>query len=366
MDFFDDDATSRVPADSGGPPAAPPTRRRPDRRRTRIQRLAILAAVLFVVVFAMAWWARSCQHNRKIDSYRTYFDGVAVAVKDSTALGKQFNAIVTNPTKLSRKELVAKLEELTAKQDEIAVRADRLEPPGTLDKEQDAFATGMKVRANGFKLLQAAMLGALTTKKVGPAKIAALNGYFAGPDAYYMDLVYLPARTVMSDEGVADVAVPTSTYFLNWKALDATRLESMLSRVGSSSKLSGIHGVGLLAVTAKSGGQEVKLVKGETADVPAAADLAFVAKVENQGTVVENDVLVTATLTLPGGDKLKQEATIASIESGKSQTVAITGFNIPTEALSKVLTLKVMAGPVPDERVETNNSGQFKLVLQLQ
>ncbi len=365
MSFFDDDETGPAPADAGGPPSAPSSRRRPDRRRTRIQRLIILALILFIVVFAIAWWARSCQQNRKVSSYRTYFEGVAVAIKDSDALGKQVSAVMKDPTKLSRKELIAKLEQLTAQQDEIAVRAGQFEPPGTLESEQAAFSTGMNVRASGFRLLRTAMLGALTNKKVGPAKIAALDGYFSGPDAYYMDLVYLPARTAMSEDGVTDVVVPTSTYYLTWKALDSLTVTTALESVGKSSKLTGIHGVGLLNVTAKGSSGDVKLVKGKTTDVPASPDLAFVAQVHNQGSVTENNVPVTATLTLPGGETRKQEASIAAIEAGKIQEVTITGFAIPEEALSKVLTLKVVAGPVEGERVETNNSAQFKLVLQL-
>ncbi|HET6474816.1 MAG TPA: hypothetical protein VFH93_01885 [Thermoleophilia bacterium] len=364
MDFFDDE-TSRAPANAGGPPSAPPPRRRPDRRRTRIQRLIILALVLFIVVFGLAWWARSCQHNRKVGTYRSYFEGVGLAIGDSKSLGKQLSAVMKDPAKLSRKELVAKLGQLADRQNEIAVRAGRLEPPGTLKDEQTVFATGMKVRARGFRLLQAAMLGAIDNKKVGPAKIAALDGYFSGPDAYYMDLVYLPARTTMSEDGVSDVAVPTSTYYLTWKALDPAVVATALDSVGKSSKLSGIHGVALQSVTAKGSSGDVKLVKGKTTDVPASPDLAFVVRIQNQGSVAENDVPVTATLTVPGRDPIKKEASIATIAAGKTQQVTITGFAIPEEALSKVCTLKVVAGPVAGERVETNNSAQFKLVLQL-
>ena len=364
VDFFDDE-TGRAPADAGGPPSAPPPRRRPDRRRTRIQRLAILALLLFIVVFGLAWWARSCQHNRKVDTYRSYFEGVGLAINDSKSLGKQLSAVMKDPAKLSRKELVAKLSQLADRQNEIAVRAGRLEPPGTLKDEQTVFATGMKVRARGYRLLQAAMLGAIDNKKVGPAKIAALDGYFSGPDAYYMDLVYLPARTTMSEDGVSDVAVPTSTYYLTWKALDPAVVATALDSVGKSSKLSGIHGVALLGVTAQGSSGSVKLAKGKTTDVPASPDLAFVASVQNQGSVAEKDVQVTATLTVPGGDPIKKEASIATIAAGKTQQVTISGFAIPEEALSKVSTLKVVAGPVEGERVETNNSAQFKLVLQL-
>jgi hypothetical protein len=367
VDFFDD-TTSRAPADAGGPPSAP-SRRRPDRRRTRIQRLAILAAVLFVVVFGIAWWARSCQHNRKVDSYRTYFDGVAAAIDDSVALGKQVSSIMDDPTKLSRKELIAKLGQLAAQQEEIAVRAGRLEPPGTLDDEQTVFSTGMKVRASGFGLLRTAMLGALANKKIGVKQIAALDGYFSGPDAYYQELVYQPARETMADEGVSDVAVPTSTYYLTWKALDPATVTLALESVGKSSKLSGIHGVALIDVTAKGSSGDVKLNQGKSNDVPASPDLSFVVQVQNQGSVTEKNVVVTATLVLPGGgdaNTIKQQATIASIESNKTQDVTITGFAIPTDALSKEVTLKVVAGPVKGERSEDNNSATYKILLQLQ
>jgi hypothetical protein len=365
VDFFDDDK-SRAPADAGGPPSAPSSRRRPsDRRRTRIQRLAILALVLFIVVFGLAWWARSCQHNRKVGTYDTYFNGVSQAINDSTDLGKQVDAIMKDPTKLSRKELIDKLGQLAAQQEEIAVRAGRLEPPSTLADEQTVFSTGMKVRANGFGLLRTAMVGALANKKVEANDISMLDGYFSGPDAYYQQLVYAPARETMEKDGVSGVAVPTSTYYLSWTALDSATVTAMLDNVRKSTKLTGIHGVGLVDVTAQSSSGDIPLVKGKSNDVPASADLAFVVKVENGGSVTEHDVPVTVTLTVPGGDPIEQTGSIATIEANKTQDVTITGFNIPEEALSKEVTLKVVAGPVKGERSEANNSATYKLLLQL-
>jgi hypothetical protein len=364
VDLFDDE-TSRAPADAGGPPSTPSRRRPSDRRRTRIQRLAILALVLFIVVFGLAWWARSCQHNRKVGTYETYFAGVSAAIDDSIALGKQVSAIMIDPSKLSRKELIDKLGQLSDQQDEIAVRAGRLEPPATLEDEQVDFATGMKVRASGFGLLRTAMLGALSNKKVDTKQITMLDGYFSGPDAYYQDLVYAPARETMEKDGVSGVAVPTSTYYLTWKALDPVTVAAMLENIGKTTKLTGIHGVALLDVTAQSSSGDLKLVKGHVNDVPASADLAFVATVQNQGSVAEHEVPVTVTLVIPGGDPLKQSATIATIEAGKTQDVTITGFAIPETALSKEVTLKVEAGPVQGERVETNNTATYKLLLQL-
>lgn len=369
MDFFDDE-TRHAPTDAEAPPPVRSSRRRSagDRRRTRIQRLVILAVILFAAVLGIALWARSCQHSRKVGTYRTYFDGVTTAIADSDKLGKQVARIMENPAKLSRKELLDKLEQLRAKQDEIAVRAAALETPRGLEDEHAVFATGMKVRANGFALLRTTMTEALKNKKVGVKDIVALNGYFSGPDAYYQELAYLPARETLAAEGVADVAVPTSTFFLTWRALDTATVTLALESIGKSAKLSGIHGVALIDVTAQGSTGDLKLVRGKTNEVPASPDLSFVVEVQNQGSVVEKNVPVVAKLILPGGagDSISQQAVIAVIEAGKTQGITITGFAIPTEALSKEIRLSVTAGPVPGERVETNNSATYKLLLQLQ
>ena len=194
MDFFDDDATSQAPARDArrrrriAPPLQPPPHPHPAHRSSSPRSSSSSCSLL-------AWWARSCQQNRKVASYRTYFEGVSTAIDDSDALGKQLDQIVANPTKFSRKELIAKLDELSAKQNEIAVRADRLEPPDTLDAEQAVFAEGMKVRADGFKLFETTLLGDPRQEEGRPPPSSPPSaGYFSGPDAYYMSRVYTPAR----------------------------------------------------------------------------------------------------------------------------------------------------------------------------
>ena len=74
---------------------------------------------------------------------------------------------------------------------------------------------------------------------------------------------------------------------------------------------------------------------------------------------------VTALLKLPNGSVLTQASTISSITPNQYQTVSITGFAIPADALSKISTLTVKAGPVQGERVLSNNSGHYKILLQL-
>lgn len=359
MDFFDDDANADAL------PPSPRPRRQSNRRRTRIQRLAIIIVVLFVVIFLFAWWVRSCQQDRKIESYRDYMGAVGTAIDDSKALGKDLSKIVGDPTQYENgKALLAELDKLVAKQDEIAARAGRQKRPDSLEAQADVFATGMRVRARGFALFRKAVAAALDKKKgVKPGAVAALTGYLSGPDAYYQTLFYTPTRRIMKDDGVSDVEVPTATFYLTTGILTVERVTSMLQRLGASAKLGGIHGVALDGVTAKPSG--TALVRGKSVRLPASPDLAFVITVENQGSVAESDVPVEVVLVLPGGERLKQTATIAAISPDKKQTVEVQGFMIPNTAISRVSTLRVKVGPVAEERVLTNNSATYQFLLQL-
>ena len=110
----------------------------------------------------------------------------------------------------------------------------------------------------------------------------------------------------------------------------------------------------------------IALSQGHTANIPATADLSFDVKVQNTGNVTEKSVPVTALLKLPNGTVLTQASTISTIAPNQYQTVSITGFSIPADALSKISTLTVKAGPVQGERSLGNNSGQYKILLQLQ
>jgi len=133
----------------------------------------------------------------------------------------------------------------------------------------------------------------------------------------------------------------------------------------SSTKLAGSHGVALVSVTAQPGG--IVLTSGKTATIPATADLSFEVKVQNQGDVTETNVPVVAKLKLPdNGGELTQTGSIATITSTGTQSVTIQGFAIPAEALSKVSTLTVTAGPVKGERTTSNNTATYKILLQLQ
>jgi hypothetical protein len=355
VDFFDDDATQQIPA-------RPRPRRRGSARRTRIQRLVLLLVVLFVVIFALSLWIRSCERNRKIASYRTYFTSVGQVIKDSNALGKAVDGVFHNPAKYTNTSLTDKLRALAAQQQEIATRAQRIHPPAKLSDLHSIFMLGMETREAGFDQLRDYMTAVLNkAKNITAGTIVDLGPYFSGPDAYYTADIYTQAQKIMSADGVSDVTVPKSTYYLTTDIFDPGRIEAMLASIKQSPQLHGIQGVALMGVTAEP--QGTKLAAHGTTNIKASTDLAFSVQVQNQGTVSESNVQVTVEFQPSGAATQKLTGAIPIIQPGASQSVNVTGIDIPTGAISRVSKLTVTVAKVPHEQTLDNNTAKYSIIL---
>lgn len=353
MSFFDDEP------DATQTPAAPPRRRR-NRSHLRIQRLVIFFVVLFVVVFAAALLFRACQQSAKESAYRSYFTGVQQAISDSKTVGTGLQGLMSDPTKYSRQQLKAKLQSLSDKQKEIYDRVLRLKVPKKLKSLNPIVAQGMYVRWRGAQLVQEGLLAAMGGKKPAAtaAKLAALAGYFSGPDVYYTELYQKQAQDAMSKDGVNGVAVPVSNFFVTHPFLNETQILSALQKVQGSAKLQGIHGVGLISTVV---GDKTLSTTKET-QVKATAGMTFTVTLQNQGDVAESNIPVKLVYTPPSGSPTTLTATVPSLASNAKTSVQLQGINIPSDAISKPQTVKVTVGPVSGETLTSNNSATYTII----
>ena len=359
MSFFDDDEVTAP---------EPRPRRRSNRSRTRLQRWLVLGIVLFVIVLVLALTIRSCQASRKKNAYSSYMAGVQTVVNDSAGVTKQIGAILADPTKYSRKELLAKLDDLVTAQQDVVTRTQQLDPPSPLSDEQQALLQGMQVRLDGVTLFRDGLVKALDVKNTAAAatNIASYSGYFTGPDVYYQKFFAGPAQTTVQKEVGGGVTVPSVNPARSGALLDAARIKSALDRIRSSRKLTGIHGVALAGVVLddQNGKQVAKLVPNAEVKVTAGPSMVFRVGVQNQGTVTETNVPVTVTIVPPGvssEQKLSQQ--LASLPAGSTRTVDVPGFNPPASSIGRVTIVKVFVGPVPEEQTTSNNQAEYRLRL---
>jgi hypothetical protein len=370
VSFFDDDAeVAQAPSSR---PADRPEHRTRDRsklRRQRVLGLVVALAVLFLVVFALALIVRSCQQNAKESVYRTYFSGVQGDITDSaTNVGKPIRALLANPTRLSRSELKAQLDKLVNAQAEITTRAEHIKPPGKLAQLHQVFVDGMRIRLRGVQLLRDDLLAALSGKhpQATARALAALSGYFSGPDVYYNELYKTQAQKIMNADGVTNVAVATLPgtvgYFAAHDLFSPSVISAALGKVSSSAKLTGTHGVGLASVDMKGSNQTVTLVSGKSNRFQATVGILVQVTVQNQGNVTETNVPVKVTWTPPSGAAQNLTASIGNLAAGAKQTVDVPGLQIQANDMLHPSHLRVQAGPVPNEKYLKNNVATYTIV----
>jgi hypothetical protein len=360
VSFFDDDGEVTAPE--------PRPRRRSSRSRTRLQRWLVLGAILFVVVLVLALSIRACQANRKKSAYSSYMAGVQSVVNDSGAVTKQIAALLADPTKYSRKELLAKLDGLETAEKEILARTMQLDPPAPLNDAQHALLQGMQVRLDGVRLFHDGLVKALDVKNTAAAaaNIASYSGYFTGPDVYYQKFFYGPAQSTVQREVGGGVTVPAINPARTGALLDPARVKSAIDRMKASRKLTGIHGVSLVDVVLfdQNGKRVARLVPDKEVRVTAGPGMVFRVTIQNQGTVTETNVPAAVTIVPPGvsaEQKLTQSA--ASIPAGATRTVDVPGFNPPASSIGRVTIVKIFVGPVPEEATISNNKAEYRLRL---
>jgi CARDB len=361
VSFFEDE-----PQPATQPPTQSPRKKRRSTRSLRVQRLVVALLILFLVVFLLALWIRSCAHDQKVDSYRNYFTSVQAAITQSNAIGKTIKTTINDPGKFTKTSLSRRLDAAERSQQAVLDRVKKLSPPDSLKDGQQALAQAMTVRASGTQQWRDLLTAELKGKNanVTARQLAALGGFFTGPEATYEVLCFTPFKRALVDDGITGVQVPVWNYFLANDPFTLLRLRNMLDSM-STPALGGTHGVGVTKTVAKPSGKI--LVAGQQVKVPASTDLKFVVSVQNTGTASERNIPVKLVLRPAGSSSPQtQEQTIASLAPGHTEQVPFSGFAISGSALGKSSKVTVKAGPVPREKTLDNNVVQYKVVLQLQ
>jgi hypothetical protein len=83
--------------------------------------------------------------------------------------------------------------------------------------------------------------------------------------------------------------------------------------------------------------------------------------IQNQGNVVENNVIVVMKYMTEGNVSEEKQYTITSINPSEQRMVTISGF---TAYPGSKCELEITAGPVPDEVLLTNNTVIYRFMME--
>lgn len=332
-------------------------RRRLRRRRSGapVLRLFAAAAIVVLIVILAALFVRDWLHDRQVAAYDGYTTEIAQILKTSDAMGSELSQILLQPGDSTRKDLQGKLDSYLQKSQQLTQRATEVETPEDLVEAHKWFVAALQLRAKGLETLKPSLMNALEVQdaEVASEQVATAMQNLLVSDVIYGQLYVEAASSVLQEKEIEGVALPASDFLTDHDLASKSKLKTVIATLKESENLQEVHGVALIKVVVMPAEKVVEPDGSYT--LTATDELAFEITMENQGNETETDVPVSLKLisSVNPQPQLKTEK-IPEVKPNEQKTIRISGIN-PTEYGEKA-ELQVEVGPVPNEKLVTNNS----------
>jgi hypothetical protein len=332
-------------------------------------RLGLLAAGIVVVVLVLLLGARACSGSSATSKNRAYFDQVKAVLATSDRAGASLHDMFHSAKPIRSKAAIKQLQRIRAQAQAAVDAATKLKPTTQVETLQPALLQTLSYRVNGLDCLIRGLPQAYKERRTTAAggQLVICTDRLLASDIIYMDSFEGPAGTALQKAGVADVAVPTSSFLGNddQVTLTAAGMGSVLQRWKPGSVAHGLHGLKLDTVVARGADGKTVTLQTSTLTPVKATGLSFLVTATNGGNFEEFNVPVKITIG-SGSTAIVKTGVIPSIAKGTSETVTISGFNTTSNLqFGTPVTMKVEVVPVPGERTASNNSQTFQITFSL-
>jgi hypothetical protein len=374
FDFFDEEDAPSWEEPEGYESEPPPDRGRrgrgggsrfsTPRNLTPLLRLIGLIALAILVVVLLVVWVEGCTAEAKRDRNSTYLAEIGAIGNASARLGQQLSTLLTTPG-LNEEELDAKLGGYVQTAETQMQRAQDLDAPGPMEVPNSGAVESLRYRANGLRGLQAGFKEAAdeTDASIAGETLLTQTRRLLASDVIWTDSFQEPATTVLEEEEIEGLDVPSSEFITTDDLVSQSSLAAIWQRIQGASTggtPTGLHGSGIASVRALPSEQVLSTTTETT--VLVTEDLRFEVGVEDTGE--SQEVGIKVTLTIPKQpDPIVKTATIPIIDPGETKTVVFTvGALVP---FGEQTSVKVDVDPVAGETNTTNNTAEYPVIFSL-
>jgi hypothetical protein len=272
--------------------------------------------------------------------------------------------LLTDPATHAKNQ--TRLDQSIATSQQLEEQAAALVVPKKLVEQHihQFFVMVMQFRLRGLTDLKPSLMNALELQdvEVPSEQISRALSYLTNSDFLYKE-VFLPKVTdLLAAEEVTGVSVPDTKFLADTDLASKSPVQEFLAVLKSTGSLQAVHGVAISKVVASP--DDKQIAAGKTHNLSSSDELAFLVSVENQGNMAEKEVPVEVTLLSPDSTQPQTvTVTIPELKPKETLTVTVKGLNPTT--YGEVATLKVVAGPVKDEKFKDNNTLEAKVIFTL-
>ncbi len=339
----------------------------PVRRRGPAPILIILA----VIVAAVFCWVlgKGCggsQDARQNDLLRTYASTMNQMIVRSGKIAQQFDSLRNSGISgASRDETIKKFQQMVNDAKDIAVESQKAKPPDKATDLQPIIQMIFEMRASGLEKFTTGLSDVLNKKDVTQAEATMKDGLMdmvVADEAYQRYKGGLETKIKAAKSGdLGGVEVSSLTPYVP-KQDDALlgAVNTYVQQLSGTDTGNELHGVGIAGLSTSPARQDT--TADGVAVLPYNATFNATVAVQNQGNQEEDNVQVVATLTSGSGTPKTQTKKIAMMKPNETQTLVFDQLK-PSASQNVANVLKVVAGPVPNEKRTDNNMKEFSFIM---
>jgi len=339
-------------------------------RRGKRESVIILIIVLIIAAVIVSWltglW--SCETGRKdlTEEERLtiadYVNSISVLVQHSNKISINYFITLDSIKDITREELDNNLSEIIEESRIILENCEELYPPEFFEVPHGYLRLVFQIRNEAYENFKPALFNALQDLDVdaSSSKIADSFLYMFMSDEIYK---YFQEELKNSGEslGISNLTIIDSGILQDKNLTDSQNVISFISDIKTVTSLQERRGV---AVIDQSVDFDPTIIneQGEYLILASGSEISVTINIENQGNIVENDVIVKMIYKTEGiSDTEEKNYTISVIDPSEQKSVTLSGFNAYP---GKKCELEITTGPVPGEVYLANNTVIYKFMME--
>lgn len=338
-------------------------------RRGKRETIITLIIMVIIAVVIVSWLSGlwSCESGRKelTDEERLtisdYVNSISVLVQQSNRVSIKFFNTMDRARELSREDLDSELLEIIEESRVILENSKGLNPPEFFEVVQGYLELVFTTRNKAYEDFRPALSNALQDLDVDISTTQITNTFlhmFMSDEIY----IYFQEKLKESGEkmGIENLTIIDSVILKDKNLTDTQNVMVFISEIKTVTELQERRGVAVIEDSIEFNPQEINQ-QGEYMILADGSTITIAITIQNQGNVVENDVKVVMEYMTQDNISEEKEFIIESINPSENKTVSISGFVAYPGRRCEV---KITAGPVPNEVLLTNNTVNYKFMME--
>jgi hypothetical protein len=330
----------------------------------------ITLIIMFIIAAVIVSWITglwSCDIGRKdlTEEQRLtisdYINSVSVLVQQSNKVSYNFFNTVNKVKEVSREELDKELLDIIEESRIILENSTEINPPEGFEVAHGYLGLVFDTRNRSYEDFKPALFNALDDLDLDISTTQITNTFLY---MFMSDEIYLYFQDKLKqsgdDIGIGNLTIIDSTVLQDRSLTSSQNVLGFISDIKTVTKLQERRGVAVIGNSIKFD-PEVLNEQGDYWILANGTEINIAISIENQGNVTEKDVSVIVTYKTEDNVADEKTYTIASIEPSSQEVVTFSGF---TSYPGRKCEIEIIAGPVPDEVLMTNNSLIIKFMME--